>query len=57
MHGDEREAHENKMWDEFQKENPGSYDMERFREWYRNRLYSPEGLKILEMQKSQESNK
>lgn len=50
LHGDEREAYENQMWDEFQLANPGSYDMRRFQEWYRNRLYSEEGLKMLAKQ-------
>lgn len=53
---DAREAHENKLWDEFQVGTGGSYDMDRFQEWYRKRLYSKEGLRMLAKQKSQKSS-
>lgn len=56
LHGDAREAHENQMRHEFQVETGGSYDMERFQEWYRGRLYSEEGLKMLARQESQKSS-
>lgn len=47
LHGDENEVCENQLWHKFQVETRGSYDMDRFREWYRQRLYSNEGLEML----------
>lgn len=49
----DRQAHDEQLWEEFQNESQGSYDMVKFREWYRKRLYSEKGLKLLQTRKKQ----
>lgn len=48
-------AHTEQLIEEFLKETGGSYDVRLFEEWYRKRLYSDEGLKMLNNQTSQGS--
>ncbi|MBI2670332.1 MAG: hypothetical protein HYX20_04285 [Candidatus Yanofskybacteria bacterium] len=40
--------HDEQLFEEFLIESGGSYDMQKFSKWYRKRLYSEKGLKLLE---------